>query len=143
MLEASLISSCSHFPSYTCFRRRTLVAIGTHDLDTIEGPFTYEVCDFVNYSHGTCFLMCHSFSWRIHINMLIWICKTYFLKYVALGCNLYAKNMYLTRVIYIHQMYYIPFVILQRCWVSLSMEPSRSICFIWYAVIWPRSVYMK
>ena len=24
-------------------RRRTLVAIGTHDLDTIEGPFTYEV----------------------------------------------------------------------------------------------------
>ncbi|KAI7748301.1 hypothetical protein M8C21_012108, partial [Ambrosia artemisiifolia] len=23
-------------------RRRTLVAIGTHDLDTIEGPFTYE-----------------------------------------------------------------------------------------------------
>jgi phenylalanyl-tRNA synthetase beta chain len=25
-------------------RRRTLVAIGTHDLDTIEGPFTYEVC---------------------------------------------------------------------------------------------------
>ncbi|KAL6973529.1 phenylalanine--tRNA ligase [Sarracenia purpurea var. burkii] len=25
-------------------RRRTLVAIGTHDLDTIEAPFTYEVC---------------------------------------------------------------------------------------------------
>ncbi|KAJ0936568.1 putative phenylalanine--tRNA ligase [Helianthus annuus] len=25
-------------------RRRTLVAIGTHDLDTIDGPFTYEVC---------------------------------------------------------------------------------------------------
>lgn len=24
-------------------RKRTLVAIGTHDLDTIEGPFTYEV----------------------------------------------------------------------------------------------------
>ncbi|KAG5528486.1 hypothetical protein RHGRI_029245 [Rhododendron griersonianum] len=24
------------------FRRRTLVAIGTHDLDTINGPFTYE-----------------------------------------------------------------------------------------------------
>ena len=24
-------------------RRRTLVAIGTHDLDTIEGPFTYDV----------------------------------------------------------------------------------------------------
>lgn len=24
-------------------RRRTLVAIGTHDLDTLEGPFTYEV----------------------------------------------------------------------------------------------------
>ena len=23
-------------------RQRTLVAIGTHDLDTIEGPFTYE-----------------------------------------------------------------------------------------------------
>ena len=23
-------------------RRRSLVAIGTHDLDTIEGPFTYE-----------------------------------------------------------------------------------------------------
>ena len=23
-------------------RRRTLVAIGTHDLDTIEGPFSYE-----------------------------------------------------------------------------------------------------
>merc|ERR1719305_1158176 len=23
-------------------RRRTLVAIGTHDLDTLEGPFTYE-----------------------------------------------------------------------------------------------------
>ena len=26
----------------TSFRRRSLVAIGTHDLDTIEGPFTYE-----------------------------------------------------------------------------------------------------
>lgn len=26
-------------------RRRTLVAIGTHDLDTIEGPFTYEALD--------------------------------------------------------------------------------------------------
>lgn len=25
------------------FRRRTLVAIGTHDLDTLRGPFTYEV----------------------------------------------------------------------------------------------------
>lgn len=24
-------------------RRRTLVAIGTHDLDTIQGPFTYNV----------------------------------------------------------------------------------------------------
>lgn len=24
-------------------RRRTLVAIGTHDLDTLEPPFTYEV----------------------------------------------------------------------------------------------------
>ena len=23
-------------------RRRTLVSIGTHDLDTVEGPFTYE-----------------------------------------------------------------------------------------------------
>ncbi|KAL0351371.1 UNVERIFIED_CONTAM: Phenylalanine--tRNA ligase beta subunit, cytoplasmic [Sesamum calycinum] len=27
-------------------RRRTLVAIGTHDLDTIEGPFTYETKNF-------------------------------------------------------------------------------------------------
>jgi len=26
-----------------CFSRRTLVAIGTHDLDKLEGPFTYEV----------------------------------------------------------------------------------------------------
>ena len=24
------------------FRQRTLVAIGTHDLDTIQGPFTYK-----------------------------------------------------------------------------------------------------
>lgn len=24
------------------FRRRTLVAIGTHDLDTIQGPFIYD-----------------------------------------------------------------------------------------------------
>ena len=24
------------------YRKRSLVAIGTHDLDTIEGPFTYE-----------------------------------------------------------------------------------------------------
>ena len=23
-------------------RKRSLVAIGTHDLDTVEGPFTYE-----------------------------------------------------------------------------------------------------
>ncbi|GJX68541.1 phenylalanine--tRNA ligase beta subunit, cytoplasmic-like protein, partial [Tanacetum coccineum] len=30
----------------TC-RQKTLVSIGTHDLDTIEGPFTYEVCDFL------------------------------------------------------------------------------------------------
>ena len=29
---------------YYCFpcRKRALVAIGTHDLDTIEGPFTFE-----------------------------------------------------------------------------------------------------
>lgn len=25
-------------------RKRTLVAIGTHDLDTLTPPFTYEVC---------------------------------------------------------------------------------------------------
>lgn len=25
-------------------RKRTLVAIGTHDLDTIKGPFRYRVC---------------------------------------------------------------------------------------------------
>lgn len=31
----SLTSLASH-------RRRTLVSIGTHDLDTIEGPFSYE-----------------------------------------------------------------------------------------------------
>lgn len=24
------------------YRKRSLVAIGTHDLDTVEGPFTYE-----------------------------------------------------------------------------------------------------
>jgi hypothetical protein len=28
-------------------RRRSLVAIGTHDLDTLQGPFTYEVCDHI------------------------------------------------------------------------------------------------
>lgn len=26
----------------SCHRRRTLVAIGTHDLDTIQGPFIYD-----------------------------------------------------------------------------------------------------
>ena len=26
----------------TIFRKRSLVAIGTHDLDTIEGPFIYD-----------------------------------------------------------------------------------------------------
>jgi phenylalanyl-tRNA synthetase beta subunit len=26
-------------------RKRTLVAIGTHDLDTLQGPFTYEASD--------------------------------------------------------------------------------------------------
>ncbi|RZR73009.1 hypothetical protein BHM03_00019150 [Ensete ventricosum] len=30
------------FFSFSNTRRRTLVAIGTHDLDTIQGPFTYE-----------------------------------------------------------------------------------------------------
>ena len=30
-------------PSYLfSIRKRSLVAIGTHDLDTVEGPFTYE-----------------------------------------------------------------------------------------------------
>ena len=49
-------------------RRRTLVAIGTHDLDTIEGPFTYEVCDFVKYIHMK--VMCVTF---FHfIDMLKW-----------------------------------------------------------------------
>lgn len=28
---------------FVWFRRRTLVAIGTHDLDAFESPFTYEV----------------------------------------------------------------------------------------------------
>ncbi|KAJ4702987.1 phenylalanine--tRNA ligase beta subunit, cytoplasmic-like [Melia azedarach] len=28
-------------------RRRSLVAIGTHDLDTLQGPFTYEICLFI------------------------------------------------------------------------------------------------
>ena len=27
---------------YLDFRRRTIVSMGTHDLDTIQGPFTYE-----------------------------------------------------------------------------------------------------
>ena len=27
---------------FCVFRRRSLVAIGTHDLDTIQGPFTYD-----------------------------------------------------------------------------------------------------
>ena len=27
---------------YSFLRRRTLVAIGTHDLDTIQGPFIYD-----------------------------------------------------------------------------------------------------
>lgn len=31
------------FFRFNLCRRRTLVAIGTHDLGTIEGPFTYEV----------------------------------------------------------------------------------------------------
>ena len=29
-------------PSLFSIRKRSLVAIGTHDLDTVEGPFTYE-----------------------------------------------------------------------------------------------------
>lgn len=38
--------SHSHFPfpplfPFLTFRKRTLVAIGTHDLDTLSGPFTF------------------------------------------------------------------------------------------------------
>lgn len=37
--------SHSHFPfppfPLLTFRKRTLVAIGTHDLDTLSGPFTF------------------------------------------------------------------------------------------------------
>ena len=34
-------------PTSKClvFRKRTLVAIGTHDLDTIQGPFSYEALE--------------------------------------------------------------------------------------------------
>lgn len=43
-------SHVASFPSkngFTSFvyRKRTLVAIGTHDLDTLQGPFTYEASD--------------------------------------------------------------------------------------------------
>lgn len=36
-----LSDQVSHFVLFYC-RRRTLVAIGTHDLDTIKGPFYYD-----------------------------------------------------------------------------------------------------
>ena len=46
-LEGSINILCNlsfHMLAFNiCFRRRTLVAIGTHDLDTLHGPFTYEV----------------------------------------------------------------------------------------------------
>lgn len=37
------IKQAFYQPSSLCFvcRKRSLVAIGTHDLDTISGPFTY------------------------------------------------------------------------------------------------------
>ena len=38
------VSLCLGCSDYAIFinRKRSLVAIGTHDLDTIEGPFSYE-----------------------------------------------------------------------------------------------------
>ena len=42
----SVLSYWEFFDNFTIFcsllRKRSLVAIGTHDLDTIEGPFSYE-----------------------------------------------------------------------------------------------------
>ena len=38
-----LLEVCVYFACCVCIdRRRTLVSMGTHDLDTIQGPFTYE-----------------------------------------------------------------------------------------------------
>jgi hypothetical protein len=55
-LEGSLRILCNlsalMFTFNICSRRRTLVAIGTHDLDTLHHPFTYEV-GFIS-RHSSC-----------------------------------------------------------------------------------------
>ena len=40
--EMDCVSQPNHSPYLFYTRKRSLVAIGTHDLDTVEGPFTYE-----------------------------------------------------------------------------------------------------
>ena len=40
--EMDNVSQPNHSPYLFYTRKRSLVAIGTHDLDTVEGPFTYE-----------------------------------------------------------------------------------------------------
>jgi hypothetical protein len=59
------------------YRKRTLVAIGTHDLDTLQGPFSYEVifyhcfmfvitlCLCVPYAVSFCNLL---FENQIHVS---------------------------------------------------------------------------
>ena len=62
-LEGSLRILCNlsalKFTFNICFRRRTLVAIGTHDLDTLHCPFTYEV-GFVS-SHSSYHIVLYIF----------------------------------------------------------------------------------
>jgi hypothetical protein len=62
-LEGSLRILCNlsalMFTFNICFRRRTLVAIGTHDLDTLHHPFTYEV-GFIS-GHSSCCIVLYIF----------------------------------------------------------------------------------
>jgi hypothetical protein len=64
-LEGSIRILCNlsalKFTFNICFRRRTLVAIGTHDLDTLHCPLTYEV-GFVS-SHSSYHIVLYIFSW--------------------------------------------------------------------------------
>lgn len=50
-----------------CNRRRTLVAIGTHDLDTLQAPFTYEVGYFNIYSLAVYLTFLCSLSYFGHL----------------------------------------------------------------------------
>lgn len=67
------------------FRRRTLVAIGTHDLDKLQAPFTYEVDSYDFFS--SCYYAYYILSFAFNL-CLLFLGKLWYVYGVAWNLSL-------------------------------------------------------